>query len=1072
MLRRLATVASSLGNRQQQQNTTSGSSTRPGTTAPVLHRTTTTANTTTATASASSSQSPALLLLPSKPLRAAPAPAAPAATSAATPKAQQQQPSPSPSPSSPAPPTHSQQQPPPSPSTSASQATPQQLQGGYYGTGGGPDPPGNEITTSATATSVTAEALAPGSTTTTIANSSDYGCGAHATAKESNSTTTCTIANGASSQCQSSSNLTTAANPSRNASPDTGKTPGGGASGSSTMRLGASNTNLLKPVPSGPEESTGTAYAQRARLDANDKSGSDEWKGHHKRLTATRMHMKMAEFLYTETEIVTWIETTLKVKFTETRSLQKICEDGTVMCKLLACLAPDMKLPPFHFKPSATAQKIENINFFLLGCKRLHMPVDNFAAQNLIDNKHLDEVISILSYLMKRALSVPTTTGRAEVTVKLAGPDSTPLDVTFSAMTPVIDVKKKIAEIKNISPTEIEHYGLYTVDPALSQPVWIDEEATLDEIPLDSQSLQFEKMKKRVKDMVKKTCADLPLILDLTAKKGFQGPNLKIPARGLIPNDAVQFYSWNIVHIHTDSFIFGTLFVTKYNIIFEPYAWLPQSASNSAARPVSRSCESGTSMCSRQGFRVPLATISKITATTGISRQVGKYKTFELVCKDFNEVRFSYLVRMGNPLCDPVVQLVDRHKIPENNFQYAFCIKGPCGEHDGWKVYDPPNEFARMGIPCKEWRLSQINSAYVASSYPRTLCVPSAIDDTQLEKVMHFRSKGRIPAVVFRFQLNGTVMLRCSQPAVGMLGKRCEEDELLFATLANPLCSPAPTHRVLIFDARPKINALANKLKGMGYETYSNCKMSFLGIENIHAIRESFKKLRAVVNLEPYAQSSDKFEASKWPAHIVTILRGSYIISAFMQKGEQIVVHCSDGWDRTSQLTALSQMILDPYYRTLVGFEVLIEKEWLSFGHKFSTRVGHATADHKDQERSPIFLQFLDCVYQIWFQYKSAFEFTDRLLETIAEHHISCCFGTFLFNSEQERMHRQLPAKTVSLWSHINFHSTHFTNTTFAPTAGPLIDSPTCGKLGGNLTPLDVRLWPYYYVWRNYHYCT
>jgi len=123
-------------------------------------------------------------------------------------------------------------------------------------------------------------------------------------------------------------------------------------------------------------------------------------------------------------------------------------------------------------------------------------------------------------------------------------------------------------------------------------------------------------------------------------------------------------------------------------------------------------------------------------------------------------------------------------------------------------------------------------------------------------------------------------------------------------------------------------------------------------------------------------------------------------------------------------------MMLDPYYRTLKGFVVLIEKEWLSFGHKFGDRMAWSADGWRDEkERSPIFIQFLDCVHQCLVQSRDAYEFNEELLLFLASHaQSSAWFGNFLFNSEKERYEAHASFHLVSIWTHVLENAKKYTN--------------------------------------------
>lgn len=147
--------------------------------------------------------------------------------------------------------------------------------------------------------------------------------------------------------------------------------------------------------------------------------------------------------------------------------------------------------------------------------------------------------------------------------------------------------------------------------------------------------------------------------------------------------------------------------------------------------------------------------------------------------------------------------------------------------------------------------------------------------------------------------------------------------------------------------------------------------------------------------------------------------------------------------------------MLDPYYRTIEGLCVLIEKDWCQFGHKFQDRIGHADSNYQSQERSPIFIQWLEVMHQLMLQFPLAFEYTEKLLVFIADHLYSGLFGTFLENNDRQRkMDLNVVNQTMSIWTYVLSNTDAYTNRSFAAHDGPIW--PSCSVR-------SINVWDRYY---------
>ena len=222
--------------------------------------------------------------------------------------------------------------------------------------------------------------------------------------------------------------------------------------------------------------------------------------------------------------------------------------------------------------------------------------------------------------------------------------------------------------------------------------------------------------------------------------------------------------------------------------------------------------------------------------------------------------------------------------------------------------------------------------------------VPSTISDNTLNYAGRYRSRARVPTLTYRHPVNNCSITRSSQPLVGVRQNRSIQDEKLLASIFStsrserPLANvQQPTHlesessnssqgdgsvgqteseftnaeeledemlasirgdpdesrqiygaqqQNLIVDARPTVNAFAMQAVGLGSENMDNYKFAakaYLGIDNIHVMRDSLNKVIDALkesDVTPLGPNRDQLARSGWLKHIGAILDGGGLIAA------------------------------------------------------------------------------------------------------------------------------------------------------------------------------------------------
>ncbi|KJE94263.1 hypothetical protein CAOG_04932 [Capsaspora owczarzaki ATCC 30864] len=336
------------------------------------------------------------------------------------------------------------------------------------------------------------------------------------------------------------------------------------------------------------------------------------------------------------------------------------------------------------------------------------------------------------------------------------------------------------------------------------------------------------------------------------------------------------------------------------------------------------------------------------------------------------------------------------------------------------------------------WRIVHSPAFANCVSYPAFHGVPLACTDAQIGQVAAFHKEGRFPIVAWTHPTSGSTLLRAASPKHrrGTPSQRSEPDEkyLQAICLTSPCTGDA---KLVVFSDLPTATVSATvqssysaaqggmtAVQGELYY-YPHCQfeLSEAYLSDPKALRSSYIKLQAMLySVVSEAKFQSLLEESRWLEFVSHSLSVASKIAQLQSEpmAPHVLVAYERGWDKTLVVCALVQLLQEPAFRTLHGFQKLIQKEFIVHGHRFPHRTLLMGLEPRTHEDSPVFLLFLDAVWQLLVQFPTAFEFNEALLIFLADAAYSSRFGSFLFAMERDRAKSSVEDETISVWAYLN----------------------------------------------------